>query len=61
MLVPKNKTIYIGSRRFIEGDVLPPFVMLDMPVMTKKQAEEKEKKQEEKQERKRYKPRTKRL
>lgn len=39
MLVPKNKTIYIGARRFVEGDLLPPFVQFEIPIMTKKQAE----------------------
>ena len=26
MIVPKNKKVYIGARRFIEGDILPPYL-----------------------------------
>ncbi len=38
MIVPKNKTYYIGARRFVEGEPLPPHVMIEeMPVLTKKQ------------------------
>jgi hypothetical protein len=31
-IVPENKTVYIGARRFVEGDVLPPFVRINIPV-----------------------------
>lgn len=27
--VPKNKTVYIKARRFIEGEALPPFIHID--------------------------------
>jgi hypothetical protein len=37
--VPEGKRVYFGARRMISGDVLPPHVVLDVPVMTKKQAE----------------------
>lgn len=37
--VPKNKTIYVGARKYIEGDVLPPYVMLDIPVLSPKQVD----------------------
>lgn len=37
--VPEGKRVYFGARRMIAGDVLPPYVVLDVPVMTKKQAE----------------------
>ena len=23
-IVPENKTVYIGSRKFVEGDIIPP-------------------------------------
>jgi hypothetical protein len=26
LIVPKNKTVCIGSRKFVEGDIIPPFV-----------------------------------
>ncbi len=26
MLVPKGKTFCFGSRKFVEGDILPPFI-----------------------------------
>lgn len=33
MQVPKNKTIYRGGRRFIEGEIIPPYLTLpeDIP------------------------------
>lgn len=27
--VPKNKIVYIGARKFVEGEILPPFVMAE--------------------------------
>jgi hypothetical protein len=30
-IVPENKTIYIGKRKFVEGEVLPPHVILRKP------------------------------
>lgn len=27
MKVPNNKKVYVGGQRFIEGDVLPPYVV----------------------------------
>jgi hypothetical protein len=34
MQVPKNKTIYRGGRRFVEGEIIPPHLLLpeDIPV-----------------------------
>lgn len=37
--VPRNKTVYAGKRKYCEGEELPPFVMIDLPVLTKKQVE----------------------
>lgn len=28
IIVPKNKTIYFGSRKFVEGEILPPHVAI---------------------------------
>lgn len=36
--VPKNKTVYIGGRRYLEGEILPPHAIKDQPVLTKKKA-----------------------
>ncbi len=38
-IVPENKTIYVGRGKFLEGEVLPPFVEFEMPLLTKKQAD----------------------
>ena len=37
-IVPKGKTVYIGARKFVEGDVIPPAIKLEIPEMTKKEA-----------------------
>ena len=29
--VPKNKKYYIGAHRFIEGDVIPPHLAVNLP------------------------------
>ena len=47
MIVPENKTIYIGARRYCEGEVLPPHIAIEMPVMTKEAAEAKAKAEED--------------
>jgi hypothetical protein len=38
-IVPKNKRVYIGSRRFVEGDLLPPGVQIvsEIPTFTKEE------------------------
>jgi hypothetical protein len=46
--VPKNKRVYVGARKFVEGEALPPFVILEQnKVLTKtevtKMAEDHEK------------------
>lgn len=28
--VPKGKIVYIGARRFVEGELLPPFVLAEI-------------------------------
>lgn len=28
--VPKGKVVYIGARRFLEGEVLPPFILAEI-------------------------------
>lgn len=30
--VPKGKKVYIGARKFVQGDVLPPNLAIDLPV-----------------------------
>lgn len=36
--VPDGKRVYIGARKFLSGEILPPFVILDnFGEMTKKQ------------------------
>jgi len=30
--VPKGKIVYIGSRRLIEGEALPPYVILEKEI-----------------------------
>ena len=37
-IVPENKTIYIGKRKFVEGEVLPPHVILRKPNRKRKKA-----------------------
>jgi len=38
--VPAGKRLYIGGRKFLSGEMLPPFVILDDgAVLTKKQVE----------------------
>ncbi len=37
--VPKGKTIYIGARRFVEGEVLPPHFRIDLPVVKRDEPE----------------------
>jgi hypothetical protein len=44
-IVPKGKTVYIGARKFVEGDVIPPAIKLEIPEMTKKEAAAKAKKE----------------
>jgi hypothetical protein len=41
MIVPSGKTVYIGRRKFIEGQALPPFIRIDdsIPIMTQAEAE----------------------
>jgi hypothetical protein len=34
--VPKGKTVYIGSRRLIEGEALPPHVRIEEISITSK-------------------------
>ena len=36
-IVPQGKTFYISGRRYIEGEVLPPYVMLEIPTLNKKE------------------------
>lgn len=40
MKVPMNKVVIIGSRRFCEGEALPPGVFLEMPEMSRAEAED---------------------
>ena len=36
--VPEGKRVYIGGRKFLSGEMLPPFVMLDdVGMLTKEQ------------------------
>lgn len=42
--VPKGKTIYIGARRFCEGEVLPPHVRLELPVVKRDEPEREKRK-----------------
>lgn len=28
--VPKGKVVYIGARKFLEGEILPPFVLAEI-------------------------------
>ena len=59
--VPKNKTVYVGARRFIEGDILPPHISFEIPTLTKEQVEKIEAEIEDRPiKRKRGKPRKKR-
>ena len=30
MIVPKGKAVYIGAKRYIEGDALPPHIYLEI-------------------------------
>jgi hypothetical protein len=44
-IVPKNKTVYAGGKKFIEGDVIPPYVKFKIIDTRKKTVkEEKEEK-----------------
>jgi hypothetical protein len=45
VIVPKGKTVYIGARKFVEGDVIPPAIKLEIPELTKKEAVVKAKKE----------------
>jgi hypothetical protein len=45
VIVPKGKTVYIGARKFVEGDVIPPAIKLEIPELTKKEAAVKAKKE----------------
>lgn len=36
MIVPKNKTVYFGSRKWVEGEMIPPHI----PVIIQKPIEE---------------------
>lgn len=38
--VPKNKRVYIGARRFVEGEVLPPHMAFDLPVEKREEPEQ---------------------
>lgn len=39
--VPDGKRVYIGGRKFLSGEVLPPFVILDeIGEMTKRQVDQ---------------------
>ena len=29
--VPKNKTVYVGRRKYCAGEALPPFIILNEP------------------------------
>jgi hypothetical protein len=43
--VPEGKRVYIGARKFLSGEALPPFVMLDeVEMLTKKQVDTRAKK-----------------
>lgn len=33
--VPKNKKIYVGRHRFIEGDIIPPHLVVEAPPVIK--------------------------
>jgi hypothetical protein len=37
--VPKGKRVYIGARRFVEGEVLPPHMAFDLPVEKREEPE----------------------
>ena len=41
--VPKGKTLYIGARRFVEGEILPPHLAIDLPVDRREKFEDYEK------------------
>lgn len=36
-IVPQDRTFYVGNRRYLEGEVLPPFIMLEIPTLNKKE------------------------
>lgn len=33
VLIPKGKKYYIGRHRFIEGDIVPPHLVIEVPVV----------------------------
>ena len=45
VIVPKGKTICIGGRKFVEGDIIPPYFNIEIPEMTRDEAENKAKKE----------------
>ncbi|KPK95629.1 hypothetical protein AMJ80_04450 [bacterium SM23_31] len=45
-IVPKNKTVYAGGKKFIEGDVVPPYIkfkIIENRTIKKKKEEERPK------------------